>query len=189
MKLKDKKIELLRQVHTRDEIGITKTILESMGTVQAYFRHLSGKEVFAAATVNYKEEVLFQTNYRTDLTTANMVRYNEMLHNITCIDTFEGYKSVSCPRFLTCLAQSCRSYSSALKMEVSLPEESATSCVPMTWDPVRFVFPPAVICTASPERVEAVTVLLSSQLLIVVVLQERRLRSLYFRPQSSAASL
>lgn len=56
-----------------------------------YFRHLSGKEVFAAATVNYKEEVLFQTNYRTDLTTANMVRYNEMLHNITCIDTFEGY--------------------------------------------------------------------------------------------------
>ena len=33
MKLKDKKIELLRQVHTRDEIGITKTILESMGTV------------------------------------------------------------------------------------------------------------------------------------------------------------
>lgn len=33
MKLKDKKIELLRQVHTRDEMGITKTILESMGTV------------------------------------------------------------------------------------------------------------------------------------------------------------
>lgn len=33
MKLKDKKIELLRQVHTRDEIGITKTFLESMGTV------------------------------------------------------------------------------------------------------------------------------------------------------------
>ena len=53
MKLKDKKIELLRQVHTRDEMGITKTTLESMGTVWAYFRHLSGKEVFAAATVNY----------------------------------------------------------------------------------------------------------------------------------------
>ena len=68
MKLKDKKIELLRQVHTRDEMGFTKTTLESMGTVWAYFRHLSGKEVFAAATVNYKEEVLFQVNYRTDLT-------------------------------------------------------------------------------------------------------------------------
>lgn len=59
MKLKDKKIELLRQVHTRDEMGITKTTLESMGTVWEYFRYLSGKEVFAAATVNYKGKVLF----------------------------------------------------------------------------------------------------------------------------------
>lgn len=92
MKLKDKKIELLRQVHTRDEMGITKTTLESMGTVWAYFRHLSGKEVFAAATVNYKEEVLFQVNYRTDLTTANVIQYNGRLYNITRIDTFEGYK-------------------------------------------------------------------------------------------------
>ena len=92
MKLKDKKIELLRQVHTRDEMGFAKNTLESMGMVWAYFRHLSGKEVFAAATVNYKEEVLFQINYRTDLTTANMVRYNRTLYNITRIDTFEGYK-------------------------------------------------------------------------------------------------
>ena len=92
MKLKDKKIELLQQVHTRDEMGITKTTLESMGTVWAYFRHLSGKEVFAAATVNYKEEVLFQVNYRTDLTTANVIRYNGKTYNITRIDTFEGYK-------------------------------------------------------------------------------------------------
>lgn len=92
MKLKDKKIELLRQVHTWDEMGFSKTTLESMGTVWAYFRHLSGKEVFAAATVNYKEEVLFQVNYRTDLTTTNMVRYNGTLYNITRIDTFEGYK-------------------------------------------------------------------------------------------------
>ena len=73
-------------------MGFTKTTLESMGTVWAYFRHLSGKEAFAAATVNYKEEVLFQVNYRTDLTTANMVRYNGALYNITRIDTFEGYK-------------------------------------------------------------------------------------------------
>lgn len=41
-----------------------------MGTVWAYFRNLSGKEVFAAATV----------------------RYNGTLYNITRIDTFEGYK-------------------------------------------------------------------------------------------------
>ena len=69
-----------------------KDTLESTGTVWAYFRHLSGNEVFAAATVNYKEEVLFQVNYRSDLTTANMVRYNGTLYNITRIDTFEGHK-------------------------------------------------------------------------------------------------
>lgn len=92
MKLKDKEIELLRQVHTREEMGITTTTLESMGTVWAYFRHLSGKEVFAAATVNYKEEVLFQVNYRPDLTTACVVRYRGILYDITRIDTFDGYK-------------------------------------------------------------------------------------------------
>ena len=71
---------------------LPKPPLKAWGTVWAHFRHLSGKEVFAAATVNYKEEVLFQVNYRTDLTTANMVRYNGTLYNITRIDTFEGYK-------------------------------------------------------------------------------------------------
>ena len=50
-----------------------------MGTVWAYFRHLCGKEVFAAATVNYKEEMSFQVNYRPDLTTANVIRYNGRL--------------------------------------------------------------------------------------------------------------
>ena len=57
--------------------------------------------MFAAATVNYKEEVLFKVNYRTDLTTANVIRYNGRLYNITRIDTFEGYKqdlSLYCSR-------------------------------------------------------------------------------------------
>ena len=36
--------------------------------------------------------MLFQINYRTDLTTVNVVRYNGTLYNITRIDTFEGYK-------------------------------------------------------------------------------------------------
>ena len=92
MKLKDKKIELLRQVHTRDEMGITSTALESMGTIWAYFRHLSGKEVFAAATVNYKEEVLFQVNYRPDIDATRVIRYRDVLYNITRVDTFEGYR-------------------------------------------------------------------------------------------------
>ncbi|NLU24715.1 MAG: phage head closure protein [Clostridiales bacterium] len=92
MKLKDKKIELLKQVHTRDEQGFTKTTLEPVTTVWAYFRHLSGKEVFAAATTNYKEEVLFQISYRADITTAHIIRFHGVLYEITRLDTFEGYK-------------------------------------------------------------------------------------------------
>ncbi len=93
MKLKDKKIELLQQVTTRDSEGFAQTNLQPVGApVWAYFRQLSGKEVFAAATTNYKEEVLFTINYRTDITTAHAVRYNGILYDITRIDTFEGYK-------------------------------------------------------------------------------------------------
>lgn len=93
MKLKDKKIEILKPVTVIDSEGFSETMLQPIdGPLWVYFRQLSGKEVFAAATVNYKEEVLFQVNYRTDLTTANVIRYNGKLYNITRIDTFEGYK-------------------------------------------------------------------------------------------------
>lgn len=93
MKLKDKKIELLQQVTTRDNEGFAQTTLQSVGApVWAYFRQLSGKEVFAAATTNYKEEVLFTINYRKDITTAHVVRYKGVLYDITRVDTFEGYK-------------------------------------------------------------------------------------------------
>lgn len=63
MKLKDKKIELLRQVHTRDEMGFTKTALESMGTVWAYYKTqgdtVNWKGVAApngTCVVSYKED-------------------------------------------------------------------------------------------------------------------------------------
>lgn len=49
-------------------------------------------EIFAAATTNYKKDVLFTINYRKDLTTAHVVRYRGVLYDITRIDTFEGYK-------------------------------------------------------------------------------------------------
>lgn len=93
MKLKDKKIELLQQVTNRDNEGFAQTTLQPVGTpVWAYFRQLSGKEVFAAATTNYKEEVLFTINHRMDITTAHVVRYKGVLYDITRVDTFEGYK-------------------------------------------------------------------------------------------------
>ena len=74
-------------------MGFTTTTIETVATVWAYVRHLSGKEVFAAATVNYKEDVLFQIGYRTDITPAHMIRYNGVDYEITRIDTFEGYKT------------------------------------------------------------------------------------------------
>lgn len=93
MKLKDKKIEILAPHTVRDNEGFATTTLEPVDApLWAYFRQLSGKEVFAAATTNYKEEVLFTINYRTDLTTACVVRYRGVLYDITRIDTFEGYK-------------------------------------------------------------------------------------------------
>ncbi len=93
MKLKDKKIELLRQVTARDSEGFSTTTLEPVGApVWAYFRQLSGKEVFAAATTNYKEEVLFQVNYRADITNTHIIRYKGILYDITRVDVFEGYK-------------------------------------------------------------------------------------------------
>ena len=93
MKLKDKKIEILAPHTVRDNEGFATTTLEPVDApLWAYFRQLSGKEVFAAATTNYKEKVLFTINYRTDLTTACVVRYRGVLYDITRIDTFEGYK-------------------------------------------------------------------------------------------------
>lgn len=94
MKLKDKKITIYSQVTQKDSQGFSRTTLENItgGTLWAYFRHLSGKEVFAAATTNYKEEVLFQVNHRDDITTSCVVEYGGILYDITRIDTFEGYK-------------------------------------------------------------------------------------------------
>lgn len=102
MKLKDKKIEILAPHTVRNNEGFATTTLEPIDApLWAYFRQLSGKEVFAAATTNYKEEVLFTIykeevlftiNYRTDITTACVVRYRGVLYDITRIDTFEGYK-------------------------------------------------------------------------------------------------
>lgn len=92
MKLKDKKIELLKQVHIRDAEGFTTTTLEPVATVWAYFRQLSGKERFTGYATVAEEEALFQISYRTDITTAHIIRYRGIDYNITRIDTFEGYK-------------------------------------------------------------------------------------------------
>jgi len=93
MKLKDKKIEILRADFTKDTAGFaTETLTPIAPPVWAYFRHLSGKEIYAAMTVQAVEEVQFVINWRADITTRHVVRYNGALYDITRVDTFEGYK-------------------------------------------------------------------------------------------------
>ena len=73
--------------------GYTTKVTEPVAlNVWAYFRQLSGKEIFAAAAYRYDEEVLFTINYRAGLTTACYVEYGGVKYSVTRIDTFEGYK-------------------------------------------------------------------------------------------------
>lgn len=93
MKLKDKRIELIAATNMQDEEGYPVETLTTVATLWAYFRHLSGKEIFAASAVQNTEEVLFILNWRSDITPAHVIRYNGVLWNITRVDTFEGYKA------------------------------------------------------------------------------------------------
>lgn len=93
MKLKDKKIEILAAVNVSNGSGYFTETLTSIGPpVWAYFRHLSGKEIFAASTQMAVEEVLFTINCRPDITPTHVIRYNGALYDITRVDTFEGYR-------------------------------------------------------------------------------------------------
>lgn len=93
MKLKDKKIEILENKVIVDRIGNHVSQLVPVATVWAYFRQLSGDEVFAAARVNVTENVLFQISYRANITTALVIRFRGVLYNITRVDVYEDYKN------------------------------------------------------------------------------------------------
>lgn len=94
MKLKDKKIEILAVQNIINENGYPEETLQPIcPPVWAYYRHLSGKEYYAANAENVQEEVMFQIGWRSDVTTAHVIRYNGALWDITRVDTFEGYKA------------------------------------------------------------------------------------------------
>ena len=93
MKLKDKKIELLRAVTTKDAEGFsTETLTPVAPPVWAYFRQLSGKEIYANATTVATEQVLFVVNWGEGLDTGLLVRFRGQLYDVTRVDVFEGYK-------------------------------------------------------------------------------------------------
>ena len=91
MKLKDKKIEIRETTYVSDKYGnrIKQTV--TIATVWAYFRQLSGDEIYRVTT-QATEEVMFRINYRSDITTAHVIKYKDTLYNITRVDVYEGYK-------------------------------------------------------------------------------------------------
>ena len=94
MKLKDKKIVILAVTHTQDPEGYSiETLTPIAPPMWAYFRQLSGKEVYAAMSVQATEEVQFVINWRDDITTAHVIRFKGVDYDITRVDPFEGYKS------------------------------------------------------------------------------------------------
>lgn len=92
MKLKDKKIEIQETQYVSDKYGnrIKQTV--TIATVWAYFRQLSGDEIYRVTT-RTAEEVMFRINYRTNITTENVILYKGVQYNIVRVDVFEGYKS------------------------------------------------------------------------------------------------
>ncbi len=91
MKLKDKKIEIQESQYITDKYGnrIKQTV--TIATVWAYFRQLSGDEIYRVTTQT-EETVMFRINYRDDITTAHVIKYKDTLYNITRVDVYEGYK-------------------------------------------------------------------------------------------------
>ncbi|MDR1735928.1 MAG: phage head closure protein [Oscillospiraceae bacterium] len=94
MKLKDKKIEIWIMQGGKNPEGfpLPPTFTPIAQPLWAYFRQLSGKEVFAAQSVLATEEVLFIINWRTDVTTRHIVRFRSVDYDITRVDVFEEHK-------------------------------------------------------------------------------------------------
>lgn len=92
MKLKDKKIEIMEEHYISDKYGNRIKHTVTIATVWAYFRQLSGDEIYRVTT-QATEEVLFRINYRSDITTENVILYKGVKYNIVRVDVFEGYKS------------------------------------------------------------------------------------------------
>lgn len=58
----------------------------------AYFRSLSGSEIYAAYQQIALEEVLFVVNWQSGITPAMRVIFKGDMYEIVRVDTFEGYK-------------------------------------------------------------------------------------------------
>lgn len=94
-RIKDKKIWIVAPYTTQDDIGqeIEETLPLTDSPMWAYYRQLSMTEAFGAAAINADVEVLFQINWRDDVSTYMSVEYKGKVYNIKQIDTYEGNKT------------------------------------------------------------------------------------------------
>ncbi|MFR3369368.1 MAG: phage head closure protein [Clostridioides difficile] len=97
---KNKKITILERLEKQNEIGgfeSTYEPIEELKNIWAYYRHLSGKEIFAAGAESSKVEVIFVVNWKEELIKISPVNikvlYNKEEYEVTRIDDFEGGKT------------------------------------------------------------------------------------------------
>ncbi len=92
--LKDKKINILKQKKGYDDDGEPiDELIPVAENIWAYYRQLTGREIYAALTVDTQEEVVFEINWRNDIDTTMKIQYKGNIYNITRIDDYEGYKN------------------------------------------------------------------------------------------------
>lgn len=95
MNRKDKKITIVKTVTGQDEDGFEDDDKEIIvyKDIWAYYRHISGKEFYAARSTNTKVEVIFIINYRKDIDETMQIIYKDKKYYITQIDDFEDKKT------------------------------------------------------------------------------------------------
>jgi SPP1 family predicted phage head-tail adaptor len=94
MDMKNKKIDILKW--SDDALDGEGGYEPYIKNIWAYYRHVSGKEFYAAAASNIEVEVIFQINYRDDIDLGEGhygVLYKGKEYDITQIDDFEGNKT------------------------------------------------------------------------------------------------
>lgn len=91
--LKDKKITIQCDMSDGTEERPVWEPLTGCENIWAYYRALSGKELFAAAKVQHEEDVLFVINFHAGVKAGMLVQFKGKRYEITRIDNFEGNKS------------------------------------------------------------------------------------------------
>lgn len=98
-RLKDKKITLYKKTTGVNDVGMPSTVYRPLhpGTLWAYVRHQSSREYFAAKAAQITETLMFEVNWRADLTLESLastfIVYKGNWFNIARLDTYEDNKT------------------------------------------------------------------------------------------------